>query len=206
MKKVEKINQIVEKSEARKEKLADKISKLREEAKHLQSEKENALQEAIINDTKVDKKVDKDLKAVHEDIKESQEELQNVDRMVASSIVQMKNEIDKERNEFVKNHGEAFRDVFERMNKAKFDYLETVIEYSNMKFDFDNTYRRTFRHAEELTGLREKDTHFLYHLNPNQKHQIADKYCSYLTPEENREALQGRLAFHTAKNREAFKK
>lgn len=207
MKSVERIQQIVEKSEARKQKLVAKIEGLREEAKHLQSEKENALQEAIINDTSVDKKLEKDLNKVMDEIADKQKELQQIDGAVVSQIQKAKDDVDRERNEYVKSHSEEFRKLFDTINEAKLSYLEAVIEYKTKKDNFDRNYRLQFRETEERVGLRPKDTHYTYGLSITQRSQIKGNYSPLLFNDEIREAfVNKKLHFDTNANKEAFKK
>lgn len=180
MKSVKRIEKLINKAEERKAKLVKQVEDLKQESEALYQAVQDDFNEAILNDREPTKKLTSDLNKVREELKDKQFQLSQVDSIVQVELERAKAEVDKERKEFIADKGEEFRELFDRMNKAKVEYLETVIEYNKKHAEFDSEYWRTFRDVEQRVGLRGIDPRDQHKLNLNQRHQVTGMYSPML--------------------------
>lgn len=206
MKTVAKIEKLIEKAEGKKQKLVNRIGVLKEEVEALYQVQQDDFNESILNDRDPSKKITSDLEKVREELKQKQYQLSQVDIVVQKEVEKAKSEVDKERNQFVKDKGEEFRKQFDKMNQAKINYLETIVEYSKMESDYKREYRMTFQEIEKRVGLRNRDPYYDFYISLNQRHQIQDRYNPMVYNDELGEALKGRLSPVAVKNKDKYKK
>lgn len=202
---IKKVNKLLENGEKRKTKLQDTIAKLQEEAEALYQAVQDDFNRAILEDGEPSKKLSSDLEKVREELKEKQFQLSQVDNVIQSELEKAKALVDKERKEFVKDKGEDFRKQFDKMNEAKIKYLETIIEYSRMNSEYQKEYRQTFADIERRVGLRGRDTFYDFLISLNQRYQTERHYNPMVYNDELSEALHGKIAYLTDKNRNKYK-
>lgn len=204
---IKKIHKLLDNAEKRKEKLQKRVATLKEEAELLYQAVQDDFNQAILNDSEPSKKLSSDLEKVQDELKRTQFQLEQIDLVVQAELEKAKGAVDKERKEFVANKGEEFRKQFDKMNDLKLAYLESIIEYSKMKAEYDVEYRNTFRDIENRVGLRNRDIFYDFHISLNQRYQLdGDHYSPMVYNDELRDALQGKLSFVTEKNKDKFKK
>ncbi|MED3821401.1 hypothetical protein ABE112_28995 [Priestia aryabhattai] len=132
--------------------------------------------------------------------------LSQIDAVVENEIKKQKDELEKERVQFVKDKDIEFDKLFYEMNQLKIAYLEKVIQYRKQERQMHNDYSKTFRDIEKRLGMRSKISYLDNKLSINQRHQITGRYSPIITPDELRTAfVEAKLSFHTEKNKEAFK-
>ncbi|MGG1632347.1 hypothetical protein [Rossellomorea sp. NRS-1567] len=204
---IKKVNKLIDNAEKRREKLESKLGQLQEDANLLYQEKQDDFNRAILQGGEPNKKLGSDLEKVRNEMKDVQEQLGLIDSAVASELEKAKADVEKERRQFVADKGEDFKELFDRMNKAKIEYLETVIEYKEKHAEFDREYWRTFRNIEQRVGLRGIDPRETHKILFTQRHQVDGRYNPAITPEEHRDAyMEGKLNFQIEKNNDKFKK
>ncbi|MEA3318914.1 MAG: hypothetical protein U9Q88_02720 [Bacillota bacterium] len=204
---IKKVNKLMDNAEKRKEKLQGRIETLQEEVNHLYQAKQDDFNTAILEGGEPSKKLANDLVKAQEELREIQEQFSLIDGAVKHELDKASQDVDKERKEFIADKGEDFKELFDRMNKAKIEYLETVIEYKKKHAEFDREYWRTFRDIEQRVGLRGIDPREQHKVMFTQRHQIDGRYTPAITPEEHRDAyLDGKLNFQIQKNQETFRK
>lgn len=95
--------------------------------------------------------------------------------------------------------------LFNAINEAKLSYLNALIEYSVKNQSFISEYRRTFWDIEDRTGLRRHDPRDDFHLTMHQRYQMKENYKPILYADEHADALEGKLNFHTSRNKDTYK-
>jgi hypothetical protein len=205
---VKRVNKLLDKGEARRTKLQEKIERLQEEVNVLYQAVQDDFNEAILNDGEPNKKLSADLEKTREELKQAQFQLSQIDAVIQSEIEKQKEAIEKERREFVADKGEEFNKLFDEMNELKLAYLNKIIEYRNKHREYEFEYRGTFNDVSERLGLRMGDPREHHSLNLNQRHQIDGNYYSPMVyMDELREAfMDGKISYLTMKNKDAFKK
>ncbi|MED4794965.1 hypothetical protein P9683_08255 [Priestia megaterium] len=204
---VKRVNKVLDKAENRRTKLEEKVVKLQEEQKAMQQAVMDDFNEAVLEDKEPNKKLTNDLNKVREELQAAQFQLSQIDAVIQSEMEKQKNAIDQERKEFVADKGEEFRQLFDEMNDLKLAYLNKLIEYNKKKSAYNNDYTKTFRDIENRVGLRRRDPRSDFSINLSQREQRDGHYYSPMVyNDELREALMdGKLAFITNKNKDAFK-
>jgi hypothetical protein len=204
---VKRVNKLLDKGEARRTKLQEKIERLQEEVNVLYQAVQDDFNEAILNDGEPNKKLSADLEKTREELKQAQFQLSQIDAVIQSEIEKQKEAIEKDRREFVADKGEEFNKLFDEMNELKLAYLNKIIEYRNKHQEYNREYLLTFRDVSERVGLRVGDPREHHQLFLNQRHQISGRYSPMVYMDELREAfMDGKVSYLTEKNKDAFKK
>ncbi|WRP06889.1 hypothetical protein U9J35_01590 [Rossellomorea aquimaris] len=204
---IKKVNKLMDNAEKRKEKLQGRIETLQGEVNHLYQAKQDDFSKAVLEGGEPSKKLANDLVKAQDELREAHEQLSLIDGAVKHELEKAKADVDKERRQFVADKGEDFKELFERMNKSKIEYLETVIEYKKKHGEFDREYWRMFRDIEQRVGLRGIDPREHHKVMFTQRHQVDGRYTPAITPEEHRDAfMEGKLSFEIEKNKDIFKK
>ncbi|MGD6959760.1 hypothetical protein ACQCWA_19430 [Rossellomorea aquimaris] len=204
---IKKVNKLIDNAEKRREKLQGKLVQLQEDANFLYQEKQDDFSRAVIEGGEPNKKLSSDLEKVRIEMQDVQEQLSLIDGAVKHELEKAKADVDKERMQFIADKGEGFKELFDRMNKAKIEYLETAIEYKKIHAEFDREYWRTFRDIEQRVGLRGIDPREHHKVMFTQRHQVDGRYTPALTPDEHRDAyMEGKINYQIEKNKDAFKK
>lgn len=206
LKTIKKINNILDKGEKRKEKLAARLTTLQADEKALYDAVQMDFNASILDEREPDKKLSKDLERLRDEVKNVSFQLSQIDEVVKNEIEKQKEAVDEERKAYLAEKGEEFREHFDKMNELKLAFLQSIIEYKNKHTEFESEYSKTFRSIEKRVGLREIDPSYHYELHAFQRMQVDGRYSPMLTPEEIREAfVNGKLAYQTEKNKAAFK-
>lgn len=204
---VKRVNKLLDKGEARRTKLQDKIEKLQEDVNLLYQAVQDDFNEAILEDKEPNKKLSSDLEKAREELKQAQFQLSQIDAVIQSEIEKQKEAIEKDRREFVADKGEEFRELFDEMNELKLAYLNKIIEYRNKHREYDREYTLTFRDVSERVGLRVGDPREHHAIYLTQRYQIDGRYSPMVFMDELRDAfVDGKLSYLTVKNKDAFKK
>ncbi|MYL44397.1 hypothetical protein GLV94_01950 [Virgibacillus halodenitrificans] len=202
---IKKVNKLLDNAEKRKTKLQDKITRLQEEKKAMQEAIQDDFNRAILEDLEPDKGLEKGLTDIVADLEKATFQLSQVDNVVANELAKAKQDVDKERKQFVSDKGEGFLDLYNKMNQAKLNYLNAVIEYSTKKQVYVSEYWKTFRDIEDRTGLRRHDPRDDFNLGLNRRYQSKEQYDPIIRPDEHRDALEGKLNMFTAYNVDKYK-
>jgi mevalonate kinase len=112
---IKKIEKLIDKGEARKRKLVTKIENLKQEEKALYEAVQDDFNQAILNDSEPAKKLSSDLEKVREELREAQETLSQVDAVIQNELNKQKEEVEKERRQFLADKSEEFREHFDKM-------------------------------------------------------------------------------------------
>ncbi|NLP51280.1 hypothetical protein [Bacillus sp. RO1] len=204
---IKRVNKLIDNAEKRKQKLAEKVDKLKAEYEAMYQMEQDDFNNAIIEGGEPDKKLAKARKEIGEELQETKSQLSMIDGVIQSELVKQREEVEKERREFVAEKGEEFRELFDEINELKLAYLNKIIEYRNKHVAYGNEYVRTFRDVSERVGLRLSDPRDHHKLNFNQGHQVSGYYSPMLYQDEVREVFINRkLPYLTEKNKDAFKK
>ncbi|WP_077324633.1 hypothetical protein [Virgibacillus siamensis] len=207
MKTIKKVEKLIDKGEARKQKLVSKIEDLKQEEKALYEAVQDDFNLAIIEDKEPSKKLSSDLEKVRQELKEKQFQLSQIDAVVQKELEKAKAEVEEERREYEAEKREEFRKLFDEINEAKLEFLNKLIEYRNKHREYSSEHVRTFKDIHERVGLRMPDPREHNKIFLQQRHQISDRYSPMVYMDELRGALvDGKLPFATEKNKEAFKK
>ncbi|MED3653995.1 hypothetical protein P4489_06665 [Heyndrickxia sporothermodurans] len=207
LKTIKKINNILDKAEKRKEKLAARLTTLQADEKALFEAVQDDFNASILDEREPDKKLSSDLEKLRGEIENTSFQLSQIDAVVKNEIEKQKEAVQEERKEYLAEKGEEFRQFFDELNEAKLAYLSKVIEYKNKHTEFERDFNRTFRSISKRVGLREIDPSYQYQLHAFQRMQVDGHYTPMLTPDEIREAfVEGKLTRLTEKNKAAFKK
>ncbi|MDO3653547.1 hypothetical protein [Bacillus subtilis] len=204
---IKRVNKLLDKGEARRTKLQEKIETLQEEVNFLYQAVQDDFNEAILEDKEPNKKLSSDLEKAREELAQAQFQQSQIDAVIQSEMDKQKEAIDKERRDFVADKGEEFRELFDEINELKMVYLNKLIEYRNKHREYEFEYRGTFKDVSERLGLRMGDPREHHSININQRYQLDGRYYSPLVyMDEIREAfVDGKISFTTLKNKDAFK-
>ncbi|WP_281659449.1 hypothetical protein [Halobacillus sp. Cin3] len=203
---VKRVEKLIQNGENRKVKLQQKVTDLQAEVKALRDEEENDFQQAILEDKEPSQKLVSDRKKAQKDLQEALFKLEQVDNVIQTELTKAKQEIDKERRQFIQEMGvKEFKPLYHEMDELKRQYLNKIIEYHNKQSEYEKEYRRTFSNVERRVGLALHQPTDDHRLNMNQRHQVDGHYSPMLYNEEVREALiNGKIAPQTAKNKNSF--
>ncbi|MBU8690935.1 hypothetical protein KM918_26995 [Priestia megaterium] len=203
---VKRVNKVLDKAESRRTKLEEKVATLQNDVKVLREAIQDDFNDAILEDREPNKKLEKELKKVNEELQSTQFQLSQIDAVIKSEMEKQKEAIDRERKDYVADKREEFHQLFAELNDLKLAYLNKLIEYSEKKKAYNNEYSRTFRDIENRVGIRRHDARDDFRLYLNQTSQSVDNYSPLVFNDELREALNGGMVFATKKNKDAFKK
>jgi len=204
---VKRVNKVLDKAESRRTKLEEKVVKLKEEEKAMEQAVMDNFNLSILEDKEVDKKLEKDLAKVREELKTAEFQLSQIDAVIQSEMEKQKDSINQERKDYVADKSEEFRQLFDEMNDLKLAYLNKLIEYKEKKAAYERDYSKTFRDIENRVGLRRRDPRSDFSINLSQRYQMDGHYSPMVYNDELREALmEGKLTFVTNKNKDIFKK
>jgi len=205
---VKRVNKLLDKGEARRTKLQEKIETLQEDVTLLYQAVQDDFNEAILNDGEPNKKLSSDLEKAREELKQAQFQQSQIDAVIKSEIDKQKEAIEKERREFVADKEQEFNKIFDEMNDIKLAYLNKIIEYRSKHQAYEMDYRATFNDVSERLGLRMGDPreHHALYLNVRYQ-QDGNHYTPMILSDEVRDAfVDGKISYLTMKNKDAFKK
>ena len=200
---IKRVNNLLDKGEKRRAKLEEKVLKLKEEEKAMQQAVMDDFNLSILEDKDVDKKLEKDLNKVREELQVAQFQLSQIDAVIESELEKSKVDIDRERREFAQSKRDEFQEMFDELNQTKIAYLEAIVKYRKKKSEYVGEHWKTFRDISHRLGLRTVDPREQFKLSIGMRYQRSEYYSPILTPDEHRDAfLEGRV---TSK-KDAFKK
>ncbi|WP_142342368.1 hypothetical protein [Priestia megaterium] len=159
--------------------------------------------ESILEDREPNKKLEKELVKVREELQSAQFQLSQIDAVIEAELEKSKADIERERREFAQSKRDEFQEIFDELNQSKIAYLEKLIEYRKKHSAYANEHSKTFREISHRLGLPTVDPREQFKLSIGMRYQRSEYYSPILTPDEHRDAfLEGRVS----SKKDAFKK
>lgn len=200
---IKRVNKLLEKGEQRRIKLEEKVVTLQNDVDVMRQAVQDDFNMSILEDREPNKKLEKELSKVHEELQSAKFQLSQIDTVIEAELEKSKADIDKERREFAQSKREEFREIYDELNQAKIAYLEKLVEYRKKHSAYVGEHFRTFRDISHRLGLPTVDPREQFKLSINMRYQRMEDYTPILTPEEHRNAfMDGKVS----NKKGAFKK
>ncbi|WP_393959109.1 hypothetical protein [Priestia megaterium] len=199
---IKRVNNLLDKGEKRRTKLEEKVVSLQSDVEVMRQAVQDDFNMSILEDREPNKKLEKELSKVREELQSAQFQLSQIDAVIESELEKSKADIERERREFAQSKRDEFQEIFDELNQAKIAYLEKLIEYRKKHSAYASEHSRTFREISHRLGLPTVDPREQFKLSIGMRYQRMEYYSPILTPDEHRDAfLEGRV---TSK-KDAFK-
>ncbi|MEH6856764.1 hypothetical protein [Priestia megaterium] len=200
---IKRVNKLLEKGEQRRTKLEEKVATLQNDVDVMRQAVQDDFNMSILEDREPNKKLEKELSKVHEELQSAQFQLSQIDTVIEAELEKSKADIERERREFAQSKRDEFQEIFDELNQSKIAYLEKLIEYRKKHSAYANEHSKTFREISHRLGLPTVDPREQFKLSIGMRYQRSEYYSPILTPDEHRDAfLEGRVS----SKKDAFKK
>ncbi|MFE9076914.1 hypothetical protein [Bacillus mobilis] len=150
---VEKADNIIAKYEGKRKELQEKLVKLNEDVRFLQSEIENDFQRAILEDGKPNEKLKTDLNKVCEERVQVQTMLGNMDNLLQNVLEEMRTEVEVDRDKVFAGIRKQEEAMEKEIKDAKLQYLQSLIKQHELIRKAEGELG-AFRDIETRLGIR----------------------------------------------------
>ncbi|MCY7861593.1 hypothetical protein [Bacillus haynesii] len=146
-----------EKFENKRKELQEKRRELLHERDHLRSELENDFQRQIMEDANPDKRLQNDYDMTVAELERVSFQLNNIDDVKAKELSKLTAEVEKDRQDFIKDADGELQRIKDELLKLKIKYLQTLANHQNRKQELNMDYRKKFGKVEKIVDLKEVD-------------------------------------------------
>ncbi|HDR7733376.1 TPA: hypothetical protein QCX99_000489 [Bacillus thuringiensis] len=192
---VEKADNIIAKYEGKRKELQEKLVKLNDDARFLQSAIEDDFQQAIMEDGTPNEKLKTDLNKVHAEREQVQKMLGNMDNLLGKALEGIRGEVEADREKVFKKAMQEQEDMVTKLKNAKLVYLKLLVEYSDAAGNVDRELAK-FGQIEQRLKL-EPIPHYnrrAFEFNVNRNYD--NTFHPIITTEDSKGAFSGCLGYY----------
>lgn len=192
---IEKAETIITKYENKRKELQERLIQLNDDSRYLQSQIEDDLQKAIMEDRKTNDKLKTDLNKVVEEREQVSKMLGNIDNLLNKALEDVREEVETDRKKVLSKGIQKQEAVVKKLKDAKLTYLKLLVEYNETAREVDQQLR-PFRQIEYRLGIKEIPYYERRVFDVSVNRNYDKSFHPIITSAESREAFGGKLDYY----------
>ncbi|WP_144561530.1 hypothetical protein [Bacillus mycoides] len=192
---VEKADNIIEKYEGKRKELQDKLVKLNDDSRFLQSEIENDFQRAIMEEGTPNEKLKTDLNKVHAEREQVQKMLGNMDNLLQKALEGIRGEVEADRDKVFAGIRKQEEVMAKEIRDAKLQYLQLLVKQNELIVQGSRELGG-FHGIESRLGMRPIDIRSRRLVGFDMAQTYYRGFHPIVTVEDVRKAYFGELEYH----------
>ncbi|PEK60773.1 hypothetical protein [Bacillus pseudomycoides] len=192
---VEKADNIIEKYEGKRKELQDKLVKLNDDSRFLQSELENDFQRAIMEDGTPNEKLKTDLNKVHAEREQVQKMLGNMDNLLQNTLEGIREEVEADRDKVFAGIRKQEEAMEKEIKDAKLQYLQLLVKQNELIMQGSRELGG-FHDIESRLGMKPIDIRSRRLVGFDMAQTFYRGFHPIVTVEDVRKAYFGELEYH----------